>query len=150
MLKFDRANLDAGITADVAAAQQKASANPDGVYSGITANMHLTVTTEKGTALCVVVPIQQGQSVPDPADPTKTVYGNSVWGPCPANLRASTYHDPVMPGSTVPGDDGVGEYVWVAEVGYVERASAPDEKVLLAQQIEFLITKYVAKLVPAS
>lgn len=70
--------------------------------------MHIAFTKEGDppATKVVVVPIQGAY--------------DATWGPCPAELRAENYHDPVAPGSVIKGDDGVGEYVWVKEQGYVE------------------------------
>lgn len=90
--------------------------------SGILGAMHLAVTTEDNTVKVVAVPLQQGPSVQNP-DGTSS-YGSPTWGPCPEDLRAEEYHDPVRPGSVLADTDGT-EYVWVAEQGYQLASDVP-------------------------
>jgi len=103
MLKFKLEDLSSQIRSEVG----RAPVGTTGAFGG----MHLALTTEGDppAVKVVVVPIQGAY--------------DSTWGPCPADLRAENYHDPVAPGSVIKGDDGVGEYVWQAEKGYVESTS---------------------------
>ncbi len=101
---------------DLSSQIRAALANETSV-SGVSQNMHITFTTEDGQKKVVVVPVQQGPSEPPSPGFPQGKYGTPTWGPCPADLRSSEYHDPTRPGTVA--SDGGQDFVWVQDQGYV-------------------------------
>jgi len=93
-----------------------AAAQANGMVSGVEGNLHMTVATEGGALKCVVVPLQQGPTVTDPAT-GKQEYGTPTWGPAATEDRAAEYHDPYKPGTEMADTDGT-VYVWVQDQGF--------------------------------